>query len=127
MISASLFSGLIGSSIPGSVYLDQHVKYVLSLSRPLFVTLTHMLTKMHSLPLPLTKNVGLCLSSQQAALTLFRFVAPVFVGEEVKAEVVLESFDNPARAKFSTTVYKDDGSIAISGTAHALIPKHLRR
>mmetsp|Transcript_4698 Transcript_4698/g.9831 ORF Transcript_4698/g.9831 Transcript_4698/m.9831 type:complete len:82 (-) Transcript_4698:595-840(-) len=81
MISASLFSGLIGSSIPGSVYLDQHVK----------------------------------------------FVAPVFVGEEVKAEVVLESFDNPARAKFSTTVYKDDGSIAISGTAHALIPKHLRR
>lgn len=47
-----------------------------------------------------------------------RFVAPVYVGDTIKAEVeVMEKIDAKKQIRLQTTVYKQDGSKVVEGDA----------
>lgn len=51
------------------------------------------------------------------------FLAPVFVGDEVRAEARIERLEEKGRVVLLTRAWREDGTLAIEGLARVVIPR----
>ncbi|WP_125154622.1 MaoC family dehydratase [Clostridium rectalis] len=113
-----LFAGITGDLNPAHINQVQSEKTMFKGRIAHGVLVSGLISAVLGMQLPGTGTIYL----EQS----LKFIAPVRIGDTIKAEVeVIEILKERNRVKLKTTCINQDGTIVISGQALVMPPKHV--